>query len=107
MDVIENILLAIAPSLFVGIVLAVWEKRQKRRDDRNKHLTEMQSEKDLRLMDLVVATAQLSYATAMAIKRGKPNGEMESALESYEGAMSKFRSFERKFITYADGGENV
>lgn len=49
-------------------------------------------------LDLEVATAQLSYAVAMAYKRGKPNGEMESAIDSYEKAMNKFRKFERKQI---------
>ena len=97
---IETIVGAIAPGIIVGIVLALWEKRQKKRDARNSDIAANRQEMRLRLMDLQIATAQLAHATAMAIKRGAPNGEMESALEAYDSAMSKFRSFERKHLTF-------
>jgi len=48
---------------------------------------------------LTVASAQLSYAVAMAVKRGTPNGEMETAIEKYETAMEAFRTYERKQIS--------
>lgn len=97
---IETIVGAIAPGIIVGIVLALWEKRQKKRDARNSDIAAYKQEKELRLMDLQIATAQLAHATAMAIKRGAPNGEMEGALNGYDSAMSKFRAFERKYLTF-------
>ncbi|MEI3501055.1 MAG: hypothetical protein V8Q39_06095 [Anaerovoracaceae bacterium] len=49
-------------------------------------------------ISLLVATAQLSRAVAMAIKRGSPNGEIEEGLEQYNMAMEEFREFEREQI---------
>ena len=99
----EAVISALAPSLIVGIVLFYWERRQKKQDARAKDRDELQVEADMRRLDLEVATAQLSYAVAMAIKRGSPNGEIETALDSYNSAMEKFRKFERKqFAAMAD-----
>lgn len=92
----DSIIGALAPGLIVGLVLYYWERRQKRNDAKAKGNAELQVEADLRRLDLEVATAQLSFATAMAIKRGHANGEIEVALESYNNAMDKFRRFERK-----------
>lgn len=93
---IETILWAIAPSLIVGIVLFYWERRQKRQDAKRANRDAFREESDLVRLDLEVATAQLSYATAMAVKRGHANGEMETAIEKYDEAMAQFREFERK-----------
>ena len=92
----ESIIGAIAPGILVGLVLFYWERRQKRIDYDRSNLEQSQLESDLLRLDLEVATAQLSFAVAMAVKRGTPNGEMEEALERYQKAITKFRSFERK-----------
>ena len=93
---IESIIGAIAPGILVGLVLFYWERRQKRTDVDRSALEQSQIESDLLRLDLEVATAQLSFAVAMAVKRGTPNGEMEEALERYQKAIAKFRAFERK-----------
>ena len=98
----ETVISAIAPSLIVGIVLFYWERRQKKHDNRTNERDKLQIEADMRRLDLEVATAQLSYAVAMAVKRGRPNGEIEEALESYNSAMKKFRQFERKQLAIND-----
>lgn len=87
---------ALAPGIITGIVLAFWNRSQKRRDDKTKHELDERIESDMLRLDLEVATAQLSYAVAMAVKRGKTNGELEPAVEQYERAMERFRKFERK-----------
>ena len=43
-------------------------------------------------------TAKLSYAIAMAWKRGTPNGEVEDGIEQYKEAMTAFKKFERKLV---------
>ena len=98
----ETVISAIAPSLIVGIVLFYWERRQKKHDNHTNERDKLQIEADMRRLYLEVATAQLSYAVAMAIKRGSPNGEIEEALESYNSAMKKFRQFERKQFAIND-----
>ncbi len=44
-------------------------------------------------MEMQLATADLSYATAMAIKRGKANGEVEAGIASYEKAKKDYFDF--------------
>lgn len=89
---------AIAPSLIVGVVLALWERKQKKKDAQRNVQEQTIVEGDMLRIDLEVATAQLSYAVAMAYKRGYANGEMETAIARYEKAMEKFRMFERKQV---------
>ena len=54
------------------------------------------------MISLLVATAELSYAITMAIKRGSPNGEVEVAVKRYNKAMEKFREFEREQLYQID-----
>ena len=87
---------AILPSLCVGLLMAYYNRKQKARDD---HAAEREQERvkgEMLRLDLLVATAQLGYATTMAMKRGSTNGEVEPAVEQYEKAMAKFRKFERE-----------
>lgn len=51
------------------------------------------------LIDLQLATAKLSYATAMAIKRGTANGEVEEGIKAYRKALVEFQEFEREQIS--------
>ena len=49
-------------------------------------------------VSLLVASAKLSYALAMAAKRGAPNGEVEDGVEQYREAMRAFKRLERKLV---------
>lgn len=98
MDVIIQALWATLPGIIVGIVLAVWNHGQKKRDARNSARETERIESEKLRLSLLVATAQLSYAVAMAVKRGTPNGEIEEGIAQYNRAMGKFRSFEREQI---------
>ena len=87
---------AIAPGIIVGIVMAVWNKQQKHRTDMDEQREKERIESERLRISLLVATAQLSYAVAMAKTRGSVNGEMETGIAQYEKAMESFRSFERE-----------
>lgn len=89
---------AILPGIVVGIVMAVWNKRQKDRDEKADEKEEQRVKSELLRISLLVASAQLSYAVAMAVKRGKPNGEIEVGVKQYEKSMDEFRKFEREQI---------
>lgn len=96
MDTIINIIGALAPGIITGVVLSIWNRKQNKNiSDREKEMAD-NLENELFRLDLEVATAQLSYAVAMAYKRGTPNGEMEMAIKQYGKAMEKFRKYERK-----------
>ena len=93
-----QIISAALPGLLTGLVLAYWNRKQNKNDNQRKAQEDAAIESDMLRIDLEVATAQLSYAVAMAVKRGHANGEMEVAIEKYEKAMEKFRMFERKQV---------
>lgn len=102
MEWVIGVLSACIPSLLVGIVLAVWERRQTKKAKAAEMREDTARKKDALVLSLLVATAELSYAQVMALKRGSPNGEVESALERYNKAMGKFRAFEREQLGYLD-----
>ena len=87
---------AILPSLLTGIILSVWNFRQNKRENVREERETHRRESEMLRISLLVATAQLSRAVAMAIKRGSPNGEIEEGLEKYNSAMEEFREFERE-----------
>lgn len=95
---IETIIMAILPSLTVGILLAIFNRRQQKRAIEIAEEREAKLESEYLQLNLTVATAQLSYAVAMAVKRGEPNGEIEEGIKAYDKAMNDFRKFERKQI---------
>ena len=96
MEVLSKFLWALMPSLVVGLVLAGYNRKQKSRDDHAQQREQERVESERLRISLLSATAQLSYAVTMALKRGSTNGEVEPAVEQYEKAMREFRAFEQK-----------
>ena len=94
----ESLIIAIIPSLVTGIGLFYINRQQKKRDKiaEKKELYQLESER-IRIT-LLVTTAKLSYATAMAMKRGHTNGEVEEAVKQYQEAMKDFKQFERELV---------
>lgn len=98
MDIWINLAGAVLPGIMTGVVLAWWNRKQKERDQANeeKELQRRRSE-EVRI-SLLVAAAKLSYAVAMAVKRGRPNGEIEEGIEQYKEAIIAFKKFERELV---------
>ena len=90
---IESIFWAVLPSLIVGVVMAVFNSRQKKRETEQDEITNARARESLLHLNLQMATAKLSYATAMALKRGKANGEVEEGVEAYENAKREYYNF--------------
>ena len=88
----------VLPSLFVGVVMYYWERRQRKFEKEMAEKEKTRARGELVKLDLTCATAALTYATAMAVKRGSTNGELEMAIANYETAMESFRKFEREQI---------
>lgn len=95
-DWLITLLQTVTPSLLVGILLAIWTAKQNRHIQVQNERQNTAKRKDSLQISLLVATAELTYAIAMAIKRGTPNGEVETAIKRYNIAMEKFRTFERE-----------
>ena len=99
MEILKEIAVGIIPALIVGVMMAYFNKQQKKRDEKKLEAEEERRENEGLKLDLLLASAQLSYAVAMAIKRGAPNGEIEEGVKQYNKAIKKFREFEREQIT--------
>ena len=95
---LETIIMALLPSLCVSIIMALFNRKQSKRDEAAREREAQRSESEGIQLALLVATAKLSYAVAMAWKRGEPNGEVEDGIEQYREAMTAFKRFERKLV---------
>ncbi len=98
-DVVLPLVSALLPSLIVSLVMAVINRRQKKRERAEDALAEARREESLLHLNLQMATAKLAYATAMALKRGKANGEVEEGVEAYEEAKRAYTAFLNKQAT--------
>lgn len=98
MQLISQLLWAVAPGIIVGVVMAAWNRQQKAKDEKDRQADAERVKGEALKLSLLVATAQLSYATTMALKRGSTNGEVEPAVEQYNAAMKEFRNYEREQI---------
>lgn len=102
METIIQILTACASPIIVGVVLGVWNRKQNKRVTEDEEKENRTVQKEVLELNLLLASAQLTYAVAMAVKRGTPNGEMETAIKRYEKAMEKFQLFEREGLVRLD-----
>lgn len=69
------------------------QRGQNKSDNQKEEHEQARKEESLLMLELVMASAKLSYACAMALKRGKANGEVEEGVKSYEEAKSKYYHF--------------
>ena len=90
---LEGFLLAILPSLCVSAVMAVFNARQKKREKETDARADARKRESLLGLKLTMATAKMSFAVAMAVKRGHANGEVEDAMKDYEAARKEYLQF--------------
>ena len=90
---ITAFVLGLVPSVLTGLALFYWQRAQKKRDVLVDDRAKARQEEAHLLLELQMANAKLSYANAMAIKRGSPNGEIEVGIEAYETAKAKYDDF--------------
>lgn len=86
-------IIASIPSLIVAIVAYRLNKKGDERYEEQKKQHQERVKAEKLSMEMQLATAELAYATAMAIKRGKANGEVEAGIESYNKARKDYFDF--------------
>lgn len=79
-----------AASVLTALAVFYMERRQRRRDALAEKSAERRKRESLLSLEMMSANNQLSYALAMAVKRGRANGEVEAALEAYSGAKAAY-----------------
>lgn len=82
----SNLLLDIIVGIVVFVVTRKITRNQQKRDDAEKAHHESKTQLELLHLKLVNAGNSLSYAVAMAVKRGTPNGEIEAGIKRYKDA---------------------
>lgn len=92
-DWITTAVAAAVPSVLCGLFMAWVNRQQKRRSENEDRHLRAQKEESLLHLDLMMATAKLAYATAVAIRRGRANGEVEEGIAAYEAARKKYIAF--------------
>lgn len=76
-------------------------KRLKERDEKQDRKEKARVDYESVSLEVNVASAKLSYAIAMAWKRGQPNGEVEAGIAAYNEAMDKLQAFIRNQALYS------
>lgn len=93
MDAIAIIISGFITPTVVGIFLYIFSKSQDRREEANKECLERRKTESLLSLEMITASADLSYATAVAVKRGYANGEVEVGVDAYLKAKEDYRLF--------------
>lgn len=88
--------LELLPAIITGTILFYWQRQQKKHDAEVQERAKARQRESLLTMQLVQATAKLSFAVATAIKRGYPNGEVEEGIEAYNKADAAYETFLRE-----------
>ena len=81
------------PAVLVGIVLYFFERTAKAREEEVDKRAEMRKKESLLALKMQFANGKLTYAVAMALKRGKANGEVEEGIKAYEEAKGDYNKF--------------
>jgi DNA-binding XRE family transcriptional regulator len=81
------------PALLVALIMFWFNKRQKVREKKHDHQQEIRRKENLLQLQMIAATADLSRATAVALKNGKANGEVDEGLTSYVAAKKCYYAF--------------
>lgn len=83
------------------VITHVLKKNLDERDRKQAEKEQARVEYENVVLDVTNANAKLSYALAMAIKRGSPNGEVEAGISAYNDAMNKQTKFLQKQAIYS------
>jgi len=85
----EGIITAFVTPIITALVVWFIERSRDKKDSLKEEAEQVNYE-------INVATMELAYATAMAVKRGKANGEVENAIKAYDIAKKHRDEFNAK-----------
>ena len=75
----SSLITAIATPILTALIVWFIERHKTKKDELREEAEQVNAEINL-------ATMELAYATACAVKRGKANGEVEEAIKAYDQA---------------------
>lgn len=95
-NVVFTTFLSIVQTITVSMVIFLLQrKRDKQEAEREKHI-KMREEEARLAMKLSMATGKLSFGCAVALERGKANGEIKEAKKEWEDVKREYLEFLNK-----------
>jgi Mn2+/Fe2+ NRAMP family transporter len=79
-----TIIISIVGSVISGMALFFFQAYFKKRDQKDEERDKAKARENVLILKSINAVGKLTEATAIALRDGKTNGEMHSALHSYE-----------------------
>lgn len=93
MQEIINFIEGVGTPIIVGLLLAYFQHLNNKRYEKMDKRAELRKKESLVGLNLAEANAKLSYAVAMALKRGTANGEVEDGIRAYKKALKSRDDF--------------
>lgn len=88
-EVIDKLVIPV----IVAIIVKYYDYKADKRHQEERNRAEKRIEAEKMNMEMQWAVAKMSYASAMALKRGYANGEVEEGIEAYEKVKSRYNKF--------------
>ena len=80
-------------SSFSAVMVALLSKRIQTENSKIEKRSELRSQESRLILDMIHANIKLSVGTAMAIKNGHCNGELNAGLEAVNSCNEKYNRF--------------
>jgi hypothetical protein len=97
-------IVGIIPSTIAAVLAHRISKKADARDAEIRQNAQERAKASKIQMEMITAGAALSYACAMALKRGEPNGEVEEAVEEYTIAKKNYLEYINEgYFEYREG----
>ena len=87
------IIISICASIVSGTALYFLKRYFDKRDKKEAKKDELIARENILILKSIDAVGKLTYADAIAIRDGKTNGEMKSAIEAYKKADEELYNF--------------
>ena len=87
------IIISICSSIISGMVLFFLQKFFKNKTKRDEERDAAKAKENMLMLKIIDAVGKLTYADAIAIRDGKTNGEMKTAVEAYKQADKELYEF--------------
>ncbi len=78
------IIISVCASIVSGGALFFLQRYFKLKDKKDNHRDKLLAKENILVLKSIKAIGKLTYASAIAIKGGKQNGEMQDAMDSYD-----------------------
>lgn len=87
------IIISICSSIISGMVLFFLQRYFKKKTQREEERDAAKAKESILMLKIIDAVGKLTYADAIAIRDGKTNGEMKTAVEAYKQADKELYEF--------------